>query len=418
MRGWAERSAEPCMSMGDDATVGPAETEASAHALVGTYEYMSPEVKRGVDVDGRADLYAVGVMAYRLLTGRSVGPRRPSEIDANLAPWDAWILKALEEDPALRFRTAEEMEQGLYAIESAYASSGDGGSVQDHAVSEDAAAPSRSVPAQDSASMRAKWCVTTAKVQCLTPQGLREEELILATTELGQKFVKVLPGEFLMGSPVSEKGRGPDEEQHVAVVEKAFWLGVTPVTNRMFLSFCPSHTMEKGDDAYPVVGVTWNLAKEFCRWLSEQVGFKCRLPTEVEWEYACRAGSNTSRYWGDQSDAANARYASGGGMLSSLLVGRRRNGSSKGPLCVASFHPNAFGAHDMLGNVWEWCEDRYIPYRTAERVCAPEHVDQRRVARGGSWASIPDFCRSAVRVKYPEDYSGGEQGFRVLCEGS
>ena len=173
-------------------------------------------------------------------------------------------------------------------------------------------------------------------------------------------------------------------------------------------------------DDHPVVNVSWNDAVAFCEWLSQQEGQTYRLPTEAEWEYACRAGQAT-RYWsGDDPEALAA-------------VGNVADGTAKEKYPnwtyaikakdgyvftapVGRFRPNAFGLFDMHGNVWEWCADGYdADYYAKSPPADPLNSSQAadRVIRGGSWSSDPRYCRSAYRVRYAPTYRDSNLGFRV-----
>jgi len=152
--------------------------------------------------------------------------------------------------------------------------------------------------------------------------------------------------------------------------------------------------------------VSWNDAVEFCRRLSEKTGRNARLPTEAEWEYACRAGTTTPYPFGDTLTDERAHF---GG---SARGGPEREGTKP----VGSFPANAWGLHDMHGNVWEWCSDWHGAY-PAEAVVDPQGASTglSRAIRGGSWFNLPHLCRSASRWLGPK-YSYSSVGFRIALD--
>jgi formylglycine-generating enzyme required for sulfatase activity/serine/threonine protein kinase len=224
--------------------------------------------------------------------------------------------------------------------------------------------------------------------------GGRELAVALFAHEAtGLEFVLVPGGSFSMGSPPEEPGRGADERPHDVSVGP-FLLARTPVTQaawRAVMKAAPSHF--EGDDL-PVERVSWDAARDFC------VRTGLALPTEAEWEYACRAGTRTAYGFGDDPEESGA-YAWG----VELARGRSR--------AVATRAPNALGLFDMHGNVWEWCHDRYGEY-PFEPQPAPVGPDEGvyRVFRGGSWADVPSDLRSARRGAYRTDYEAWNVGFR------
>jgi formylglycine-generating enzyme required for sulfatase activity/tRNA A-37 threonylcarbamoyl transferase component Bud32 len=226
------------------------------------------------------------------------------------------------------------------------------------------------------------------------------------TNSLGMKFVWCPPGTFLMGSPPGEVGRLGRETQHRVTLTKGFYLGAYEVTQaqwRAVMGNDPSYF--QGDDR-PVEQVNWYDCQDFCRKLGEQDGKRYRLPTEAEWEYACRAGS-TRVYW------------SGNGVEELKKVGwasyDRIRGSARETKPVGSFQPNAWGLYDMHGNVFEWCQDWYNP-DSAGDTTDPQGVNKGiyRVLRGGSWWVDPGQCRSAYSGWDRPDVRRYEYGCRVV----
>ena len=226
-------------------------------------------------------------------------------------------------------------------------------------------------------------------------------------------FVLIPAGSFVMGSPPGEKDRCDDESQYEVVLTKSFYMGKFPVTQAQYeavMGVNPSHFHGEccADSANnPVELVSWDDAQEFCKRLSKSAGKPVRLPTEAEWEYACRAGSNTAFCFGDDESKLGEyawHYINSGGKTHPV-----------GQKC-----PNAYGLHDMHGNVWEWCQDWYGNYlaqgakaKPAKNPTGPA-TGARRVLRGGSWGNDPWGCRSARRDGGGPDFRFYRIGFRVV----
>jgi formylglycine-generating enzyme required for sulfatase activity len=239
------------------------------------------------------------------------------------------------------------------------------------------------------------------------PEVKKPEDIVSGnefTNSLGMKFVYIKPGTFMMGSPVNEKDRDNDETQHQVTLTKGYYIGVTEVTQGQWKGVMgnnPSSFSNCGDDC-PVEKVSWNDVQEFISRLNSKEGTnKYRLPTEAEWEYACRAGGSTRFTFGD-SDSELGNYA-----------WYRSNSDSK-THPVASLKSNAWGLYDMHGNVWEWVFDLYEDY-SPDSVIGPTELsrDSERVFRGGSWYYRLSYERSAYRYKYSPFYRSKDLGFRL-----
>jgi formylglycine-generating enzyme required for sulfatase activity len=229
------------------------------------------------------------------------------------------------------------------------------------------------------------------------------------------KLVLIPAGEFKMGSPTSEKDQGDDESpQHQVKITKPFCMGVYVVTQAQYkavMGVNPSYF--KGENN-PVEWVSWNDAVEFCKKLSAKTGQTVRLPTEAEWEYACRAGTTTPFNTGETISTDQANYDG------NYTYGSGRKGEYRGKtVAVGSFAANGFGLYDMHGNVWEWCQDwydaEYYKHSPTDDPPGPEK-GQSRVLRGGAWYDIPRSCRSAARLGNDPWYRTSHgNGFRVVC---
>ncbi|MEA5466662.1 SUMF1/EgtB/PvdO family nonheme iron enzyme [Leptothoe sp. PORK10 BA2] len=244
--------------------------------------------------------------------------------------------------------------------------------------------------------------------------------------DLGQgvslDLVMIPGGTFQMGSPTGQ-GNADERPQH-SVTVSSFLMGKYPVTQTQWKAVAalskidrdldPDLANFKGDDR-PVEQVVWDDAVEFCKRLSKKTGRDYRLPSEAEWEYACRAGTTTAFYFGDKLTPKIAQCKSNFGMaLVTMFSGQTS--------LVGSFPPNAFGLYDMHGNVWEWCLDHwhenYDGAPTDGSAWLSDDDNTKRLLRGGSWYYTPDFCRSASRLRHARGDGLNGVGFRVVCVSS
>jgi formylglycine-generating enzyme len=230
------------------------------------------------------------------------------------------------------------------------------------------------------------------------------------TNSIGMKFAWIPAGTFLMGSPESEELRLDDETQHKVTLTRGYWLGIHPVTQEQWQAVMgnnPSHF--KDENFLPVHQASWDDCQEFLTKLNGQDGEAYRLPSNAEWEFACRSGTLTPFFFGDTIRPDQANYDC------SFFYGKGTRGiAHRKPTPVGSYQPNAFGLHDMHGNVWEWCADWFEPYSTSEVVDPEGRASGRgRVLHGGSWDYYPSVARSAFRLGYESDTRFYQAGFRV-----
>jgi formylglycine-generating enzyme required for sulfatase activity len=197
---------------------------------------------------------------------------------------------------------------------------------------------------------------------------------------------------------------------------RGFFTGVYEVTQAEWTAVTGANPSQFPGDDQPVESVSWDDAVVFCKTLSEKTGKAVRLPTEAEWEYACRAGTTTLYWWGDVPDTKQMNYdgtATFNGSAAGVASGR--------PIAVGSYPANPWGLHDTHGNVWEWCQDGFDPvfYRSPPATTDPLNlsVTNRRVCRGGSWYTHPWSCRAANRGWHEPTGRGASFGFRVVLEG-
>jgi sulfatase modifying factor 1 len=287
----------------------------------------------------------------------------------------------------------------------------------------------------------------------LNEQGLWEMRVPIGRNEgrrLHMMFVLVRAGRFFMGSPDGsnkridlegrilrddrrfEKGREEDEGPVHEVMLPGFWIGKYEVTNEQYLLFQPKHrsgsfleyTLNREEQ--PVVRVSWDEARAYAAWLTRNDGRGLRfgLPTEAEWEYACRAGTQGARFWQEESGAP-CEYAN----LHDLTPRRDDRLAWLHQACedryavaspVGRLAANGFGLHDLLGNVSEWCADwydrRFYRMKTARgrNPLCTNHLSRCRVLRGGAWSLGPRFVRSAKRERYGPQSRFNYVGFRLV----
>jgi formylglycine-generating enzyme required for sulfatase activity len=242
------------------------------------------------------------------------------------------------------------------------------------------------------------------------------------------EMVMIPSGSFIMGSPETEEGSNDDERPQHQVTIKAFCLGKYQVTQAQwrFVAQLPQVNRELEQDPShfksdnrPVEQVSWEDAVEFCDRLSNHTKEQYRLPSEAEWEYACRAGTTTPFHFGETitTDLANYDGNSTYGQGSKGVY--RKEATEVGSFGVA----NNFGLYDMHGNVWEWCQDDWhSDYEGAptdgSAWLSSEESSDRKLLRGGSWYHFPGNCRSAYRLDLNLDYVINLIGFRVVCSGA
>ena len=243
---------------------------------------------------------------------------------------------------------------------------------------------------------------------------LRTQGFAHHRNELGMDFILIQPGSFMMGSPPRECGRDTDETLHRVEISRPYFLQNTPVTQQQWQQVMGTNPSWFKHPDHPVECVSWEDVQDFITALNRRRLGTYRLPTEAEWEYACRAGGNSpfSVGNGEDLDAEQANFDG------DYPYGRGLRKASPGATTpVKSYRPNRWGLYDMHGNVWEWCQDWYGPYpdTTVSDPVGPE-VGSARVARGGSWDYFASYCRSAYRVKHPASLRNYLFGFRMVLQ--
>ena len=356
-----------------------------------------------------SDIYSLGATCVRLLTGHlpafgMEGNIQDELYDANEARW-LWrekggkvrgefgqiLDKMLEHSPKRRYQRVKELTNALGNITS---------------------------PKKKTFSFPT---VAINKSGKIIKGQQRKAEYI--QEDLGNKIslemIKIPGGTFIMGSPPDEAERFAKEGPQHEVTILPFHMSKYTITQAQWQAIMGNNPASFKGENRPVESVSWFDAVEFCQKLSKKSGKEYRLPSEAEWEYACRAGTTTPFHFGTTITTKLANY---NGNFSPRLAPRGKN--RKETTEVGSFAPNAFGLYDMHGNVWEWCYDQwYEPnesYEGAPGDGSPWLVEDsndnyRRVLRGGSWHLNPKFCRSACRASFNPDYRYIEFGFRIVC---
>lgn len=406
--------------------------------LIGTVQYMSPEqfAADPRQIDTRADVYALGVILYELLTGqppyeirrkqifeaaevvRKQKPISPSQLNRSIHPdIDRITGKCLHKNRERRYSNAAELAHVLGTSLGA-----------DHtAVAHLPFRPWGSWCGRVwSRHMQLGWlftivCLTGAVWGFAIMQRTTQKPF---TNSLGIQMVAIPAGRFTIGSPASEAARGTNETQREVMITTPFWIGKHEVTQKQWKRILGTEPWLQNRGLLPradsaAVYVSWSDAVAFCRMLTLNErranaipdGYEYRLPTEAEWEYACRAGTTTRFSHGD-SDAALDQYAW-------FQLNARDTGKTY-PQPVGTRLANPWGLHDMHGNVWEWVLDAYgdelpqgdNPFRTDST--------ERRLLRGGSFLTPAADLRSARRHSGPRDVANnrfqnaGDYGFRVV----
>jgi len=355
----------------------------STRAMLGTYEFMSPEQKEGQEVDERSDLYTVGLMGFRMLTGEKVlGFEIPSELVPGISTkWDPWVRQGLAPRVERRFQSALEMQAAL--------PEGISESRQKNRVQPEVSSLTEEPTSFPHPKFNKAWTIH----------------------ELGLEMAWIMPGSFTVGSLASVDGRYNDECKHQVVLTKGYWLGRYEVTQgewETLMGNKPSYFKNAGRRV-PVENVSWEEAMEFCRKLTEgersagrlTPNYEYSLPTEAQWEYACRAGTTGPYYTG-----------SGKSALSRAGWWKDNSGNKTNP--VGEKSANDWGLYDMHGNVWEWCYDWYGKYPSGWAIDpAGPSSGSIRVLRGGSWRNNARNCRSANRNGNTPSARGIILGFRL-----
>ena len=273
------------------------------------------------------------------------------------------------------------------------------------------------------------WSNESVEVTVATPDGMKRTNVTYLINSMGMKLVRIEPGTFVMGltdelakkvGPAHPEG-GPMYVQHRVTLTKRYLLAAFDVTNSQFDMYDtghkhrrPKYQLGRNSDNEPVEPVTWQEAQQFCRWLSEREGRVYRLPTEAEWEYACRAGTTNRTYWGD--NVWDRTKANVGGKDKKTHEHWADDGFEyTSP--VGSYPPNPWGLYDMIGNTFQFVQDWYSVFTTNDVVDPHGPLTGHcRVDKGGGWRTPVEGVSSALRDGDDPGDVKDIRGFRVACE--
>ncbi|MDG2222706.1 MAG: SUMF1/EgtB/PvdO family nonheme iron enzyme, partial [Rubripirellula sp.] len=421
-------------------------TMTMAGAVLGTLDFMPPEQRQDTALtDHRSDLWSLAATLYQMVTGES-----PRVIDLDDVPQELRLAlsRALKMKPDVRYQTAPEFRDALLGclrspatdVATPFADS----PVAEVTVESVAGRCPKCQSQNESSRSFCRGCGKSLRVSCVSCSadipiwenfcgacGGNQKELIATqsaeeksraaamsapqiTNSIGMKFTLIPSGTFEMG----------ERQTHTVTLTQPFYLGIYAVTDEQYSQVMSRNPSRFKGPQNPVESVSWDDAVEFCRKLSVSPTEKTadrvyRLPTEAEWEYACRAGTTTKySFGGDESQLGeyawledNSMFPKPGGFWSNLLTP-----SIKHHHPVGGKKPNPWGLYDMHGNVWEWCSDWYgnYPSGTTTDTTGPAQ-GSFRVFRGGSWSDAAEFCRSAFRSRSKPSRRLSDLGFRVAC---
>ncbi len=439
-------------------------------AVMGTPDYIAPE--QALDshsADIRADIYSLGCTLYYLLTGQPpfAGGTEMQKMLAHIeekakplsemlkvipAELEQVVDKMMAKEPGQRYQTPKEVAEALAPFCRK-------GATPAKEAAKTAIMPQPAVAAPP-AVQRRRWLVPAA-IGAFLMVGILAGALVYRivsangtgvvtnkdpnvkngkmaatqggqvphiTNSIGMKLVLIPAGKFMMGSPKDEQGRRDNEEQHEVEITQPFYMGMYTVTQeeyaRVMLNNPSCFTATGGGKdkvqgmdtgRFPVEYVSWDDAVAFCQKLSEMpeekaVGRVYRLPTEAQWEYACRAGTTTAFHFGNSLSSEQANFNGGapyGDAAKGIFLGRTT--------AVGSYPANAFGLFDMHGNVNQWCADWYVDNPHGGKDSEVNTQASHRVVRGGGWHYYGGDCRSASRSGYEPGYRIYNLGFRVAA---
>jgi len=371
----------------------------------GTPIFMAPEQHYGNSQDARTDQYALAVTAFWLLTGHfpfyadtaeelSANKKFPqltlATVSESLKPT---FLRALAYEPKDRFESCGEF---VKALKSQPTQPSSPSQMPTPAVKTGFWQKLRTLFSFGSSTSRS--ALQSERIDSFAPtRSAAGTRRVWTVNGIKYAFRWCPPGSFVMGSPKMEPNRDDGEIQHKVTLTRGFWMLETPVTQAMWEDIVETYPCHFSGKDLPVEQVSWDDCQEFCKKLSKKLGLTVSLPTEAQWEYACRAGT-TGAYAGNLGKMG---WYSSNSRRKTHPVGQKK--------------PNAWGLYDMHGNVWEWCQDWYGLY-SASPTSDPTgpNSGSYRVNRGGGWGDGAQCCRSAIRFRTSPDSRCNDLGFRPV----
>ena len=375
---------------------------------VGTPGYAPPEQLRGMAYHN-SDLYSLAVTCVRLLTGHFQKSDGSDQLfDTNRMEWQ-WrkyvslsqelidVLETMLQDiPAKRYQSATEVLAALLN--------------QKTRVIPTPPPQTSQNPFQQIFQFISPPTNPPKPPANINPQSSFQENL---GNGVFLEMIAIPGGTFLMGSPENEAERLSYETPQHQVTVPSFFMGKYQLTQAQYQAIIGVNPSSFKGNNRPVENVSWDDAVSFCQELTQKTGNNYRLPSEAEWEYACRSGTKTPFYFGDNINPGLVNY-DGNYPYNSAPKGKYREQTTD----VGTFHPNAFGLYDMHGNVWEWCEDdwheNYINAPTDGSAWNSRSSGNTKLLRSGSWNLYARYCRSANRFRSSRDNRLSGYGFRVV----
>jgi formylglycine-generating enzyme required for sulfatase activity/predicted Ser/Thr protein kinase len=369
-------------------------SQTAGKEISGTLLYMSPEQLRGNPCDQRSDIYSLGVLLYELFSGKppfttgnialQILNETPPPIEGINERWTLALAKCLAKSPDERFWQVSQLHEAITRTESVIT------------VTEEQEQP------------EPEPVVIKSQSSSLS---IREEKEINLPGGVKIELILIPAGKFMMGSPPDEFAKDKSEHLHEVEISRDFWLGKYPVTQEQWRALMSRTPSVFSGEKLPVEGLFWNDCQEYIEALNKVTGGGMRLPTDAEWEYACRAGSTTPFCFGDKITTRLANYDG------NFTYGDgEKGGFLERTTEVGAYPPNPWGLYDMHGNISEWCQDyfneRYYWMSPPKDPTGPSSGNTW-VLRGGNWRSHPKYCRSAYRTGIAPGRKHGLSGFRI-----
>jgi len=366
---------------------------------IGSHGYAPLEQMKGGEAYAASDLFSLGATAFHLMTGVHPYGLWTEHGYSWTGNWQQHLKKPIDKGLELIFSKllAKDIQQRYQSVEEV---------LRDF--------QRQSTPNFIPTLQKFDFETVTVDVRGnITSRQRRQAQFISENLGSGAilDMVAIPGGRFVMGSPSTEAGRSNNEGPQRTVNISPFFMGKYPITQEQWEVVMGNNPSDIKGLKRPVEQVSWNNALEFCQKISQKTGKIYRLPSEAEWEYACRAGTTTPFYFGETITPDLVNY-DGNHPYGSAPKGLYRKQTTD----VGSFGPNPFGLYDMHGNVWEWCSDKWHDNYSGAPTDGSSWetgTDNNRVLRAGSWNCNTVYCRSAYRGRHSAVHRSRHLGFRV-----